>query len=177
MTEPTSEPPPEEQSAQAGATVVTDTDAGPATGAADAGAAVAGASDAGAAAGPPAATAASGHPTAADASGQASHPVAGGHGAHPSEAQYILVALILAVLTAIEVGVSYAKRLGDAAAPLLIILAITKFVMVVGFFMHLRYDSHILRRIFATGVALALVVYFIVFFTLGVFSGSHGVHS
>jgi cytochrome c oxidase subunit 4 len=106
----------------------------------------------------------------------AAHAAADAHG-HPSEAQYILIAVILAVITAVEVGISYAKGLGDAAAPLLLILAATKFVIVVGFFMHLRYDNHLLRRIFATGIALALIVYFIVFLMLGIFTGSRGVHS
>jgi cytochrome c oxidase subunit 4 len=147
------------------------------------------------ASGPAAASGASGTAAPADPSGIAppadaataeSPVVSGGHPAQPpgaghwaqvSESQYILIALILAVITAVEVGISYAKGLGDAAAPLLLILAATKFAIVVGYFMHLRYDSHILRRIFATGLALALVIYVIVFLTLGVFTGSHGVHS
>jgi cytochrome c oxidase subunit IV len=88
----------------------------------------------------------------------------------------MLIALGLAGLTAIEVAISYIKGLGDAANPLLIILAATKFAMVVGFFMHLRFDSPIVRRLFVTGIILALTVYIVVFFTLGIFGHTHGVH-
>jgi cytochrome c oxidase subunit 4 len=95
---------------------------------------------------------------------------------HPSDAQYILIALILAIVTAIEVAVYYIKGLGDAGNPLLLILAATKFIIVVSFFMHLRFDSKLLRRVFVTGIILALSVYLIVFFSLGVFTSSHGVH-
>jgi cytochrome c oxidase subunit 4 len=112
-----------------------------------------------------------------ESGGHPAHPAGGVHLAQVSEAQYMLIALILAVITAVEVGISYAKGLGDAAAPLLLALAATKFAIVVGYFMHLRYEKHILRRIFATGIALAIVIYFILFLTLGVFTGSHGVHS
>jgi cytochrome c oxidase subunit IV len=106
----------------------------------------------------------------------AAHPAAGEHGAHPTDVQYMLIALGLAVLTGIEVAISYAKGLGDASNPLLIILAATKFAIVVGFFMHLRFERPIVRRIFIVGIILALTVYLIVFFTLGVFTGTHGHH-
>ena len=45
------------------------------------------------------------------------HPEGGEHGAHPTDVQYMLIALFLAVLTAIEVAITYIKGLGDAAAP------------------------------------------------------------
>jgi cytochrome c oxidase subunit 4 len=105
------------------------------------------------------------------------HHEGGEHGAHPTDQQYMLIALILAAITALEVGISYIKGLGDAANPLLLILAAVKFVMVVGFFMHLRFDNRVLRRIFITGFVLAIIVYFIVFFTLGVFTTAHGIHA
>jgi cytochrome c oxidase subunit 4 len=104
------------------------------------------------------------------------HPEGGEHGAHPTDVQYMLIALFLAGLTAIEVAISYIKGLGDAAAPLLIILAATKFAVVVAFFMHLRFDNPVVRRLFITGIILALTVYIVVFFTLGVFSSTHGAH-
>lgn len=107
------------------------------------------------------------------------HPMAeeaGAHGAHPTDAQYIKIALILAVITAGEVTVSYIKGLGDAAAPLLLILAVVKFVMVVGYFMHLRFDNRVLRRLFVTGAVLAITVYMVVFLEFGVFTGTHGAH-
>jgi cytochrome c oxidase subunit 4 len=106
----------------------------------------------------------------------ASHQEGDDHGLHPTEVTYFKVAAALFVLTGIEVAVSYIKRLGDAAAPLLIILALTKFVLVVGWFMHLKYDNRMLRRVFTTGFVLAIIVYIAVFLTLGVFSSTHGAH-
>jgi cytochrome c oxidase subunit 4 len=90
-------------------------------------------------------------------------------GLHPTEATYIKVAVILAVITAIEVGISYARGLGDAIAPLLLILAATKFSMVAAYFMHLKMDHLWLRRLFVTGIVLAVIVYVAVFLMFGVF--------
>ena len=115
-------------------------------------------------------------PVARVAEHAAAHGPGDDHIAHPSDVQYMIIALILAVITGIEVAVSYIKGLGDASAPLLLILAAIKFVMVVGFFMHLRFDSRLLRRLFVTGFVLAIIIYFAVFFTLGVFTTAHGVH-
>lgn len=104
-------------------------------------------------------------------------PEGGEHGAHPTEAQYIKIALILAVITGVEVAVSYAKGLGDGEAPLLLALAAIKFFLVGAYFMHLKADTRVLRRLFTTGIILALIVYVIVFLLLGVFTGTHGAHA
>jgi len=101
---------------------------------------------------------------------------AGGHGAHPTDAKYVKVALVLAVITGVEVTISYARGLGDAGPPLLLILAAVKFFLVGAFFMHLRFDNPVLRRLFVTGIVLACTIYTIVFLILGVFSGTHGHH-
>jgi cytochrome c oxidase subunit 4 len=93
----------------------------------------------------------------------------GEHGAHPTDAKYIKVAMILAAITAVEVGVSYIKRLGAGGPPILLILAAIKFGMVAAYFMHLKFDHLWLRRVFLTGIILAAVVYTIVFLMFGVF--------
>ena len=90
--------------------------------------------------------------------------------AHPSDATYIKVAIFLAVITAIEV-VLYYRELGEFNNAALIILSGIKFVAVVGFFMHLRFDNRVLRRLFITGFVLATMVYIAYMLTLGVFIG------
>ena len=80
-------------------------------------------------------------------------------GHHPEPRTYVAVAVILAIVTAIEVGLSYAKALGDLVVPLLLISAIFKFVLVALWFMHLRFDSPIFRRLFVAGIVLALIVF------------------
>ena len=79
---------------------------------------------------------------------------------HPEPRTYITVAVILAIVTAIEVALSYAGALGDQlVVVLLIVSAIIKFALVALWFMHLRFDSPIFRRLFVTGLILALFVF------------------
>ncbi len=91
------------------------------------------------------------------------------HGAHPTEALYIKVALVLAVVTAVEVGLFYTKFSQTATNAALIALAAIKFVMVAAYFMHLKFDNKLLRRLFVTGFVLAASVYIAYLLTLGVF--------
>ncbi len=88
--------------------------------------------------------------------------------AHPSDAQYALIALALAVLTGIEVGVYYLKSSNLTIGVLLVLMAM-KFVLVVAFFMHLRFDSKILRRVFVGGLTIAVSVYVVILLMFGVF--------
>ena len=87
---------------------------------------------------------------------------------HPSDKQYVMIGLILGVLTLIEVGLYYFElaRFNNTA---LILLAIGKFVLVAMFFMHLKFDRPILRRLFVTGIILAIAVYMVYLMTLGVY--------
>ena len=65
--------------------------------------------------------------------------------AHPSEAVYIKIALILVAITSLEVAIYYIQWFHDSGAlvPMLAILSIVKFVTVVAYYMHLKFDpSH-----------------------------------
>jgi cytochrome c oxidase subunit 4 len=84
-------------------------------------------------------------------------PEAGEH-EHPSDITYIWVAVWLALLTAIEVS-TYAIDFGGLHVPVLIVLMAVKFGFVVAFFMHLKFDSKLFRRLFITGLVTALAVY------------------
>lgn len=81
------------------------------------------------------------------------------HADHPDSSQYIVIGIILAVFTAIEVAISLASMAPGVAVPALIILTILKFVLVILWFMHLRFDSGWFRRMFIFGLILALAVY------------------
>ncbi|HEX2273733.1 MAG TPA: cytochrome C oxidase subunit IV family protein [Acidimicrobiales bacterium] len=96
-------------------------------------------------------------------------PTAPDH-AHPSEWEYIKVALFLAVVTAAEVGIYYVEQLEDFLVPLLLVFAVIKFAMVALWFMHLRFDSRIFRRLFAIGLLLALFAYAVVLATFEVWN-------
>ena len=90
---------------------------------------------------------------------------------HPSPFQYVMIAVILCVITAIEVGVYYLPDDFPRAlyVSILLTLALTKFVTVVAFYMHLRTDRPIFRRFFVVGAIGAVVLYTIVLTTLHVF--------
>jgi cytochrome c oxidase subunit IV len=85
-------------------------------------------------------------------------PTAPDH-AHPDELAYIKVALILAVVTAIEVAIYYVPALEGALVPILLVLSLVKFTLVVLWFMHLRFDSGWFRRVFVFGLIAALLLY------------------
>ena len=92
---------------------------------------------------------------------------------HPSPRKYVWVAIILAIVTAIEVAIYYIPAIADRQ-PLLItsllVFALIKFVMVGAYFMHLKFDSPVFRRFFITGLVLAIVIFGVVlayFFTHG----------
>jgi cytochrome c oxidase subunit 4 len=71
-----------------------------------------------------------------------------------SPRDYVIVGLILTVITAIELWVSY-SALGGLIVPVLLVLSAVKFAIVVAFFMHLRFDNVMLTRFFVFGLALA----------------------
>ena len=104
-----------------------------------------------------------GHPTP-HAQGQAATEA---HDSHASVATYVRVALILTAVTALEVGVIYIRLLTPIVVPLLLVMATAKFVLVVMFFMHLRFDNRMLRIIFVSGLILAGFVYMLVLFKVG----------
>jgi cytochrome c oxidase subunit IV len=79
-------------------------------------------------------------------------------GHHPTPAEYVRIALILALLTALEVS-TYYFEFGRAAIPLLVVLMVIKFIMVASFFMHLRYDTKLFGRFMYTGLGFAIVLY------------------
>jgi cytochrome c oxidase subunit 4 len=95
------------------------------------------------------------------------HSVEGaiGHGhpveeRHPQAPTYIVVAIILTILTAFEIGVFYAPFLQAVLVPLLIILAILKFILVAAFYMHLHFDSRVYSGIFLFPLTLAALIVF-----------------
>lgn len=95
--------------------------------------------------------------------------------AHPSDRQYFVVFAVLAVLTAIEVSTYYVHDLGTTALVIwLFPLMIIKFGTVCAYFMHLRFDNPLFRRVFVFGLTLAVVVYLIVLTAMEFWSASYG---
>ena len=82
------------------------------------------------------------------------------HGAHahPGWKTYALIAAILTIITAAEVAVFYIPALTAALVPILITLSAGKFILVVLFYMHLRFDSRIFSGVFLAPLSLAMLV-------------------
>jgi cytochrome c oxidase subunit IV len=87
---------------------------------------------------------------------------------HPGPGEYIKIAVILAIVTAIEVGAYYVKGLSDRTLSLsLLVMMAVKFALVGLWFMHLRFDNRLFRRLFMTGIVLAIAVYTVAMVSLG----------
>ncbi|HEX5631205.1 MAG TPA: cytochrome C oxidase subunit IV family protein [Acidimicrobiia bacterium] len=93
------------------------------------------------------------------------------HRPHPRPRDYWIIAVILAVITGAEVAVTYIDFLDVAAAPLLLVMAAAKFFIVVGWYMHLRFDAPIYRKLFYVGVVAAPILFGAVLFSFGVLIG------
>ena len=82
---------------------------------------------------------------------------------HASVRTYIRIALVLTLITALEVGVIYIRLLTPIVVPLLLAMAAAKFALVAMYFMHLRYDPRSVSGVFvgplllATGLAVAVM--------------------
>ena len=68
------------------------------------------------------------------------------------------MALVLTVITALEVGVIYIRFLTPIIVPLLLAMSLAKFVLVVLFFMHLRYDPRPLAALLVGPLTIALAL-------------------
>jgi cytochrome c oxidase subunit 4 len=96
------------------------------------------------------------------------------HGARhhgPTAKEYIRVGIILAVLTGFEVWLSYSGINHSVLIGSLLAAAVFKFVMVVAYFMHLKYDDRRYARFFVMGIAGAATLYLIVLLAFKVFAG------
>jgi cytochrome c oxidase subunit IV len=90
------------------------------------------------------------------------------HGAehHPGASEYIKIAAVLTFITGVEVAVYYVQALQNLMLPILIVLSTTKFVTVVGYYMHLKFDHRIFTSLFVFGMVCAgfMISAFIVLF-------------
>lgn len=76
---------------------------------------------------------------------------------HSHRMEYVAVAVALAIITAVEVAITYAGLPFSVTGPL-VALSTTKVLLVALFFMHLRYDSRWYAAIFAFGFPFAFLI-------------------
>ena len=77
---------------------------------------------------------------------------------HPSDRLYIRVAILLTIVTAVEVAIYYVEGIRDFLVPVLIVLSVAKFGAVIGYFMHLKFDDRRFTVLFVTGLAISIAV-------------------
>ncbi len=95
------------------------------------------------------------------------HPVGGAPAHdHPSDLKYVKIALLLGLITTFEVATYFYE---DASTTFLVLTLLpmmtAKFLIVTGYFMHLKYDNKLFRRVFFFGLILATVVFLILLST------------
>ena len=90
------------------------------------------------------------------------------HAEHKSTSYYVLVALVLAGLTALETS-TYWVDFGPLFMPALLIMMTIKFFMVVLLFMHLKFDNRLFSVLFYAGLFLAVFVYIVALATFRFF--------
>jgi cytochrome c oxidase subunit IV len=98
----------------------------------------------------------------------ASHaPAHGAHDAHeehhPTPADYVRIAIILSIITLVEVFIYYLPSMRPVLVPILLVLSIVKFLAVVGYFMHLKNDKRLFRLTFGAALVLSLAVFLAMF--------------
>lgn len=80
--------------------------------------------------------------------------------AHPSESVYIRIAVILTAITAVEVAIYYIDwfHTSGTLVAALVVLSLVKFVTVIGYYMHLKFDDVRYRYTFGFGLILTLAI-------------------
>jgi cytochrome c oxidase subunit 4 len=89
--------------------------------------------------------------------------------AHPTWSTYKWVALVLVVITVIEVWVYYIPQFVASRlfVPSLLIMSAAKFIIVVMFYMHLKYDHKLFRALFAGPLIIAVLTIISLLFLFG----------
>ena len=87
-------------------------------------------------------------------------------GDHAETSDYVITGIALAGITAVEVALYYIDLGQWTLIGMLLVLSAAKFGLVVGFFMHLRYDSKLFSILFFGGLALAAACFTVAIATL-----------
>ena len=91
---------------------------------------------------------------------------------HPTWKQYKWVALILTVITIVEVWVYYTPLQNSPVfVPLLLAMSAIKFAIVVMFYMHLKYDHKIFKALFTGPLIIAMSTLIALLLVFGKFVG------
>lgn len=91
-----------------------------------------------------------------------------GHTHGPTDSQYFRIFWVLVAITALEVSTYFWEEWFSSVDPdvvrrvgvaVLLTLMLVKFVLIAGYFMHLKFDTVLLKRTFIAGLLIAVVIY------------------
>jgi len=86
---------------------------------------------------------------------------------HPAPTVYMTVGIILAVITVFEVAIYYVDLAQGLLVAVLLALSAMKFVMVVLWFMHLKFDNRLFSIMFSGAMLLVTALFVVVLTSLG----------
>ena len=91
---------------------------------------------------------------------------------HPTWSTYWKVAVVLTLMTIVEVWIYYIPSFvaSRAFVPVLLIMSAIKFFIVVAFYMHLRYDHKLFRALFTGPLIIAMTTIVGLMFLFGKFT-------
>ena len=96
------------------------------------------------------------------------HEGAHDHVHHPGWSTYWKVALVLTIITIVEVWVYYTPFVEHRLfVPSLLAMSAAKFIIVVMFYMHLKYDHKLFRALFTGPLVIAILTLISLLFLFG----------
>ena len=112
------------------------------------------------------------HDNSHDHHANVDHAAMGIEKEHPTWSTYWKVAVILTLMTVIEVWIYYIPSFvaSRAFVPVLLLMSAVKFFIVVAFYMHLRYDHKLFRVLFTGPLIIAMTTIVGLMFLFGKFS-------
>ena len=108
-------------------------------------------------------------PAASHAGEESDHHAMGEEHAHPTWSTYWKIALILTAITILEVWAYYVPSFvaSRAFVPALLIMSAVKFVIVVMYYMHLKFDHKLFRALFVGPLIIAFLTLIGLLFLFG----------
>jgi cytochrome c oxidase subunit 4 len=88
---------------------------------------------------------------------------------HPGAKQYVAIAMLLLVMTVVEVAIFYIPSMHVILVPSLLTLSACKFALVAMFYMHLKFDARLFSWLFVLPMILAAAVILALMKLFGVF--------
>jgi cytochrome c oxidase subunit 4 len=89
---------------------------------------------------------------------------------HPTAKKYLGIAILLTIITVVEVAIFYMPSMKPMLPPILLTLSALKFAIVAMFYMHLKFDHRLFSWVFVVPMCFAAAI---ILALLALFSYSH----